>query len=82
MFCILISKVINFLGYAFCLVDLLLLLFSNCCSYSLCGIWFRFGMAHVSASGDSIASLFISVGIGFPHLGLSPCSGGEAWVSQ
>ena len=50
---------------AFCLLDLLLFLFSECLSYAFCGIWFRFGMAHVSASDDSMASVFISVRIGF-----------------
>ena len=44
---------------AFYLLDLLLFLFSECLSYAFCGIWFRFGMAHICASDDSIASVFI-----------------------
>ena len=68
MFWILISKVISgvFLFYLF---DLLLLLFSDCRSYAVCGNWFRLGMAHFSVSCDSIASLFIFVRIGF-----EPCN--------
>ena len=54
-----------FLGYALCFFDLLLFLFSDSCSYALCGIWFRFGMAHFSAFGDSTASLFICARIRF-----------------
>ena len=53
------------MGYAYRLLELLLFLLSDCRSYVLCGMWFRFGMAHFSASGDSIASLFITVRIGF-----------------
>ena len=41
------------MGYAFCLLDLLLSLFSDCRSYVLCSIWFMFGMAHFSAFNDS-----------------------------
>ena len=43
----------SFLGYAFCLLDLLLFPFSDCCSCALCGIWFMFYMAHFSAFDDS-----------------------------
>ena len=53
------------MGYAFCLLDLLLFLFSDCCSFAVCGIWFRLGMAHFSAFDDSTASLFIGVRIRF-----------------
>ena len=64
MFCILISLVI------LSICDLLLFLFSDCRSlYAVCGILFRLGKAHFSVSGDSIASLFIFLGIGF-----EPCN--------
>ena len=36
-------------GYAFGLLDRLLFLFSDCRSYSLCGVCFMLGMAHFSA---------------------------------
>ena len=61
--CIFISK--SFLGYAYRLLELLLFLFSDCRSYVLCHIWFRFCMAHFSSSGDSITSLFFTERIGF-----------------
>ena len=62
MFCILILKVIH-------RYDLLLFLFSDFRSYAICGILFRLGMAHFSVSGDSIATVFIFVRIGF-----EPCN--------
>ena len=46
----------SFLGYgnAFCLLDLLLFLFSDCHFY---GLWFMFGMAHFSAFVDSCSGV-------------------------
>ena len=43
----------------------MLFLFSDFRSYAVCGILFRLGMAHFSVSGDSIATVFIFVRIGF-----------------
>ena len=49
---ILISHGLTLLGYAFCFIDLLLFLSSDCHSYAIFGIWSRFRIAHFSAFND------------------------------
>ena len=55
LFCIFVSKVI-LTSCCFCLATVVL-------HDAVCGVLFRLGMAHLSASGDSIVSLFIFVRI-------------------